>query len=435
MTVLIKNTTVLTMEDSGRILPHYNVRVEGNRIASLRPTRDHEDETGITVVDGTNRILMPGLINAHTHCAMSLFRNYGNDVALEDWLEKYIWPLEAHLGSGEARAGVRLNILEMLLSGTTCYVDMYYEMEDEARAVCDMGIRAVLSRGMSAPDDDGSRLREQRELYERWQGQAEGRISVMIGPHAVYTTNPNYLHTLKQLGDELHIGFHIHCAETQKEVADCKKYYGMSPVELFDSVGMLKEDTLAAHCVWLSEKDKQILAARKVNCVYNPASNMKLASGFMPVEDLQNRGITVCLGTDGASSNNRQDMFRDMMLGSLIQKGYRQDPKAVSARNMLRMAMVNGAKALGMEDCLGRVREGMLADLILVDFHNAHHCPQVEDIEAALVYSTAASDVCMTMVNGKILARDGRLEHFDAEEIYAQAQEAYETLMKKGGKA
>ena len=405
--MIIRDVSLVTMNDRGEVLRHVDVEIRKDRFTGIRPTGGPLP-AGEEIIDGRGKVMMPGLMNMHSHIAMSLFRNYGNDVNLQTWLEEYIWPREALLTEEDIRAGSALNIAEMLTTGTTCFVDMYYEMDGVAREVERMGIRACLTRGLTGPDD-GTRLKEQRKLYEDWHGRAGGRIRVKIGPHAIYTNDLDSLKAQKALNDELGCGFHIHIAETKKEVDDCLDRYGMTPVALFDRLGMLDGQTLAAHCVWLSEEDIQILAERGVHCIYNPASNMKLASGFMPVEDLMKAGVNVCLGTDGASSNNKQDMFREMYLGALIQKGRFLDPKALSAGEMLRMATINGAKALGLDEELGSVEPGKKADFILVDFDNVHHTPYPEDLEAALVYSTDGRDVVLTAVDGQILVKDGKL--------------------------
>lgn len=428
MKLSIDNTTVVTMNAERQILTEASVLIEDDRIVAITGAPSaHADRH----IDGRGQVLMPGLINCHTHCAMSLLRNYGNDVNLQSWLGDYIWPVEAHLTAGDIAVGAKLNIAEMLRTGTTCFVDMYYEMDKVAEVVEETGIRALLTRGMTGPDD-GTRIREQRALYRDWHGRANDRIRVMIGPHAIYTNDLTSLREQRALGQELGCGFHIHLSETKKEVEDSYAQYGKSPIGLVDEIGMLDERTIAAHCVWLDEEDIRLLAARRVNCCYNPASNLKLASGFMPVQRLLDAGVNVCIGTDGASSNNRQDLLADMRLGSLVAKGATLDPTSVRARTMLEMATINGARAIGREDELGSVEVGKKADLILIDFRNAHHTPN-PDVEAALVYSTDGMDVRMTMVDGRILMLDGELLHLDLTKLRQDAERAWERLRESAG--
>ncbi len=432
--MLVKNTTVVTMDADNQILKDVDVFVKDGRFAAIGKDLQTDGEGYQQVIDGTKTILMPGLINMHSHIGMSLFRNYGNDVDLQTWLEKYIFPKEALLTREDVMKGSALNILEMLLTGTTTFVDMYYEMDGVAEVVSQMGIRARLSRGMTGPDD-GTRIREQRELYQNWHGFNDDMITVMIGPHAIYTNTKESLAEQKALGDELGMGFNIHISETKRENDECREEHGKSPVEVFHDMGMLTESTIVGHAVWVDARDIELLAANKVSCVYNPASNMKLASGFMPVKKLRDGGVNVCLGTDGASSNNKQDMFREMYLGTLIQKGYSLNPLEVTARDMLRMATINGAIALGMENEIGSIEVGKKADFILVDFDNAHHTPYPEDIEAALVYSTSGSDVVLTVVNGEVRVENGfymPLEDGRTEEIIREeAEEAWARLAEK----
>lgn len=424
----IDHATVVTMNPDREILKDAFVLIEKNRIAAIsdKPFEDVEKR-----IDATGQVLMPGLINAHAHCAMSIFRNYGNDVALMSWLGDYIWPLENHLTAEDIAVGARMNIAEMLRTGTTSFIDMYYEMDAVAQVVEETGIRALLTRGMTGPDD-GSRIREQRELYLKRNGTANDRIRVMIGPHAIYTNTRESLAEQAALGRELGCGFHIHLSETKGEVEDSFKKYGKSPIALVDEYGMLDERTVAAHCVWLDDDDIALLKERKVNCCHNPASNMKLASGFMPVQKLLDAGVNVCIGTDGASSNNRQDLFADMHLGSLIAKGATLDPMSVTARTMLEMATINGAKALGRPDDLGSVEVGKLADLILVDFDNVHHAP-IGDIEAALVYSTDGMDVTTTIVDGEILMENKKLLTIDEKKAIEDVERVWADLKKRGG--
>lgn len=438
MKIKINNATVVTMDPENTILRNADVLIEEDRIVSIQEGNGRKEREKSLTPGGEDRtiaasgmILMPGLINCHSHVAMSLFRNYGNDVNLQTWLEKYIFPLEAKLTAEEVRAGTRLNLMEMLLTGTTSFVDMYFFMEEVAKTVQEFGMRALLTRGMSIGDEE-TQLREMRELYEHWNGSAQDRIRVMIGPHAVYTNSIDFLKKQKELGDALGCGFHIHVSETEKENRECLARYGKSPAELFDSLGMLDERSLLAHGVALSEKDMDLIARRGSTVVHNPSSNMKLASGVMPLEKMRQKGVRLALGTDGASSNNRQDMFREMLLASFLAKVTTGNPEHASVRTILRMATIDGARALGRESEIGSVEIGKKADLILVDFQNAHHTPFPEDIEAALVYSTSAEDVFMTMVDGRILAYDHHLTFADEEEIREGAQEQWEILHSRG---
>lgn len=419
------------MNKENDILKDVYVRVEEGRIVQI--VKDDPSVDGDKIIDCKGKLLMPGLINGHCHASMSLFRNYGNDVSLKTWLEDYIWPVEAHLNKEDIKIGAELDLLEMIKNGITTFVDMYYHMDYVAQASQEMGMRAVLTRGITSDSVDEAVL-EQKEFFKNWHGACNGKINVMVGSHAIYTNDKRALLMEKALAEELGVGINIHVSETQKEVKDAYDQYGMSPVEYLDSIGMLNSKTIAAHCVWISDKDMEILAKRGVNCVYNPASNMKLASGFMPLEKLLEKGVNVAIGTDGASSNNEQDLFRDICLGSLIQKGNDLDPKAARARNMLKLATINGAKAIGQDKEIGSVEIGKKADLILIDFNNPNLRPIPTDIEAALVYSTSGKDVYLTMIDGKILYEDGKFNYANEMDIIDKAERAWNDLMTRSGK-
>lgn len=429
MGICFEGARVLTMDPLRTVYDSANVRVEGNKIEKI--SQDELFKEGDRRIDCQGKVLMPGLINAHTHNSMSLFRNYGNDVDLDNWLNNYIWPLEAELRREDIRNGARLNTAEMLLSGTTTYVDMYYEMDVVAETAEEMGIRAALSRGLMATNSKED-LENEKAFYRNWNGAANGRISTLIGSHAIYTNSLESLKAHRDLAEELGCRLNIHLAETQKEVEDCQKEYGKSPVQCYEDLGFFEVPTLAAHCIWLTDEDIEILRKRNVTAVYNPASNMKLASGFMPLGKLLKSGVNVAFGTDGASSNNLQDMFRDMTLGSLIQKGHELDPEAAKASTMLELATMGGARGLGLEDQLGSIEEGKIADLILVDFDNIQHSPWPMDLEAALIYSSYGNQVSLTMVDGKILVENGELIGQDVEELRGKAQESWEYLLEKG---
>jgi len=429
MKILFRHAYVVTMDDQRRMLADTDVLVEDGRIAQIGAIA--ADFAADRVIDARGKVLMPGLINCHSHIGMSIFRNYGNDQPLMTWLEDYIWPLEAHLTRDDIYEATRLNVLEMLRSGTTALVDMYYEMDRVAEACEELGIRALLTRGLTSPVE-GARLNEQRELFDQWHGRADGRIRVMIGTHAIYTNTEEDMKRQVELSKELGCGFHIHISETEGEVKNCLAQYGRTPVQVFDDLGMLDERTIAAHCVYLSDEDIAILAKRRVNVCYNPASNMKLASGFLPLQRLLDAGVNVCFGTDGSSSNNMQDVWRDLFLGSMIQKGIDRNAQSAPAMTMLELATRNGAKALGLSDEIGSVEVGKKADLILVDFDNIHHTPFPDDVAAALIYSTLSTDVAMTMVNGEILMENGRFDRADVAVVRADVNRRWGELKARG---
>ena len=292
-------------------------------------------------------------------------------------------------------------------------------------ATQDGGMRAVLTRGMSNPSEQV--IQGERDFYKEWHGKANGRIEMMVGCHAVYTNDAVGLQKAVDLADELGVGVHIHLNETQTEVKNSISTHRLPPLEYVDTLGMLNNKTIAAHCVWLNEREKEIARERNITMVHNPASNMKLASGFMEVQNLINSGINVALGTDGVASNNILDMFDEMKLASLIAKGNTLDPTNLNALTVLKMATVNGAKAIGKAKELGMIKEGFLADLILVDFDNIRHIP-VHDIVAALVYSTSGFDVDTTIIDGQVVYENKRHLTVDIDLLKGKMQEIYDRI-------
>ena len=400
-----------------------NIYIRENKIYHLGSKL--EDFSPDKIIDGKNQVAMPGLINAHTHIGMSIFRNYGNDVSLESWLNDYIWPIESKLEPEDIYYGSSLSLAEMIETGTTSFVDMYFSMDRVAQAVEESGMRALLGRGLAGPSDEDLALEE--EFYKKWNEGAGGRINTIISPHAVYTNSKEDLIREIDLAKKLKTGMHIHLNESETEVKNSIAENGMSPLKYVDSLGLLDERTIAAHCVWLSDKEVEIAKERKITMVHNPSSNMKLASGFQQTQRLLDENINVALGTDGSASNNTLDMFEEMKLASLIAKGYTLDPRALDARTVIEMATVNGARALGKQDCLGRIKEGYLADIILVDFDNIHHSPN-NDIVASLVYSTKGSDVVTSIIDGQVVMEDRQIKNLDVKDLRKRVSEIFNRL-------
>ena len=425
MNIWIKNATILTMDDENLLLEGQNLYIKENRIFHIGDKLDNfvvEKE-----IDASKKVLMPGLINAHTHLAMSIFRNFGNDVSLETWLEEYIWPAETNITPEDVRIGSELSMAEMIESGTTSFIDMYYYMDEVAKAAEETGVRGILTRGMTNPSEEV--LQGERDFYKKWHKKANGRLEMMVGSHAVYTNDREHLIKERDLAEELNVGLHIHLNESQNEVNNSIKANKLPPLEYVDTLGMLNNKTIAAHCVWLSEREKEIAIERRINMVHNPASNMKLASGFMEAQRLIDAGGNVCLGTDGVASNNIMDMFDEMRLASLIAKGRYLDPTNLKALTVLKMATVNGAKAMGKENELGKIKEGYLADLILIDFDNIRHVPN-NDIIAALVYSTNGFDVDTTIIDGNVLYENKEFVNINIEELKSKLDNIFKRLVK-----
>ena len=402
------------------------VLVEGTAIAQVGQTRPQGQFD--RVVDCTGKVMMPGLINAHTHLPMTLMRGYGGGHDLQHWLNDYIFPAEDKLDSASVQAGTQLALAELIAGGVTCVADMYYFCPDIAQAVADSGISANISRSVTcfAPVDDPENYyacRELRELEEQWNGFDHGRIRVDASVHAEYTSfaTPNMWEYLGRYAADHKLGMQVHLSETRSEHLECMaRHGGKTPFAVLDDYGVWQNGGLAAHCVWVSQDDMEGMVRRGVTAVHNPVSNLKLASGVAPVPRLLEAGVNVALGTDGVASNNSHDMFEEIKLAALLHKGVSRDPTAVSARQALEMATINGARALGRNT--GCIAPGRDADLILLDFTHPGLTP-CHDPEENLVYSAHGSDVVMNMARGKVIYENGSFLTLDLEDIRARLKD------------
>ena len=400
--------------------------VEGTAISQVGQTRPQGQFD--RVVDCTGKVMMPGLINAHTHLPMTLMRGYGGGHDLQHWLNDYIFPAEDKLDSASVQAGTQLALAELIAGGVTCVADMYYFCPDIAQAVADSGISANISRSVTcfAPVDDPENYyacRELRELEEQWNGFDHGRIRVDASVHAEYTSfsAPNMWEYLGRYAADHKLGMQVHLSETRSEHLECMaRHGGKTPFAVLDDYGVWQSGGLAAHCVWVSRDDMEGMVRRGVTAVHNPVSNLKLASGVAPVPRLLEAGVNVALGTDGVASNNSHDMFEEIKLAALLHKGISRDPTAVSARQALEMATINGARALGRNT--GCIAPGRDADLILLDFTHPGLTP-CHDPEENLVYSAHGSDVVMNMARGKVIYENGSFLTLDLEDIRARLKD------------
>lgn len=403
------------------------IGIEGNRIVMVSDDPNAIFEAD-EVIDATNKIVMPGMINAHIHASMTLFRGYADDMDLMDWLENKIWPIEAKMESEDIYSGTQLAIAEMIASGTTSYVDMYWDLDASSRAIKESGIRAFLS--MSVMDNNIDRIeRTAEDLVSRHHNSIDGRLKVFIAPHAPYTCNPDTLSRAMVLANKYNLTVHTHLCETEFEVANSTDTYGLNPVDYYEKAGLFTHKCIAAHGVYLTSENLDKLAKYGVTVVHNPISNMKLASGAAPVEEMLKHNVNVALGTDGASSNNNLDMFEEMRVGAILSKMITKNPKSLTAYEALRMATMGGAKAVGMENELGEIKEGYIADLILIDTKQAHLNP-VHNAIAALVYAAKGSDVCDVIIDGTIVMRDRILLTVDTQKAISYAEERINILTK-----
>lgn len=370
------------------------------------------------LVDCEGNLLMSGLVNAHTHLSMTLFRNAADDLELTTWLRERIWPLEDQLDGDACYWGAMLAIAESLRGGCTIVNDMYFFEDDVVRAISESGIRASIGNGILTGSDGGkSRVATAERLFKDYNGAEDDRIHVAICPHAEYTCSEETLIACEKLAHRLGARIHIHLSETYQEHEECKARHQLTPAAYLASLGMLGEETLMAHCVHCDADDAALIGSAKATVVHCPQSNLKLGSGIAPIMPLLAHGVNVALGTDGAASNNNLDMFEEMRLAATLHKGVTMNPLAVNAHTALSMATQNGAAALGWK--AGRLEAGYLADVILVDTSVPAMLPN-NNLEAAAVYSASAGDVLLTMVNGRILYERGEFYTIDMERIVAQ---------------
>ena len=421
MKILIKNVHLL--EDGPSV--RRDIYIEGSRIAGL--DQAPEGFTADTVMDGSHKICMPGLVNAHTHAYMSVFRNYADDLPFEQWLFEKIAPLEDALTPEQSYWGNMLSIAEMIRTGTTCFVDMHMFPRMSVKACADTGIRALITRGLVGSDrhDEGGirRLEEAFDEEEFARSEPKANVRFALGPHAIYTCGEDFLRYVAETAAERGMAINIHLSETQNEFESCSREHGMTPTAYVQKLGLLDVPAILAHCVYLTVEDMQILKTSGASVVTNPASNMKLGNGFAPVPEMLRQGINVCLGTDGASSNNALNMFRELGLMTLAQKGAAKDSLVLSAEETLRIAVENGYKAIGMGDTAGRVEAGRIADLILLDEEAPNFQPK-HNWKAALAYSSTGYEVTDTIVNGQILMRDRQLSTIDEERVRFEIAQA-----------
>ena len=426
-TILIKNALILNPNNFEN--KKQSLLIKDDLIAEIAETIDEGNVDKI--IDAEGKILLPGLINTHTHLSMTLFRGLADDLSLDSWLNDHIWPMEANLNGDYCYIGALLGAVELIKSGTTTFSDMYFYMEDVARAVEDAGIRAVLSYGMIDFGDAEKReaeIEENLQLFKSCNGMADGRIKVFFGPHSPYTASEDLLIKVRELADEYNMGIHIHVSETEKEINDSLDERGLRPFEYLEKIGFLGPDVVAAHCVWLSDEEIEIIKKHDVKVSHNPCSNMKLASGIAPVSKLIENDICVSIGTDGASSNNNLDLIEELKTASLLQKVSTLDPKVLTSDEAITMATIKGAEALGLENEIGSIEVGKKADIILIDTNSANMVPDSSSLSSNVIYSANGSNVDTTICNGKILMENKKLTVLDEQEIYDKSRNAIKEL-------
>ncbi len=444
MNLKIEGATILTM-GSGGAIEDGTIIVENGQITDVeKSTRLRHKHPRYEKIDGKGKVVIPGLVNTHHHAAMSLLRGYADDIPLQEWLEKWIWPLEAHMTGHDIYVGAMLTAVESILGGTTTINTMYHytNKENEAKALADSGVRGVVGHVCFSRRKEHDR-KALKTLAHAWHGKADGRLRVSVDPHAAYTVDPEYMKELRETTSELNqkygtsdqpITFHIHATETADEPEKIKKAFNVplrgGVFEYLDSLNVLKNDVVAAHCVHLTEKDIRIIAKKRVKVSHCPISNLKLGSGVSPVPKLLQSGARVSLGTDSSCSNNSSDMFEVMKITALLHKGVNQNPTLVPAERVLRMATIEGAKALMWDRQIGSIEVGKDADLVIVDFRKPHLSPVFSET-SHLVYSAKSSDVDTVLVKGRIIMENRTINTLNVDHILGLAKKTKERLLSK----
>lgn len=409
---------LITQNDSRRILENVDLLINKDMISGIGrniPEGDHK------IIDCSNKAVLPGLINAHTHSSMTVLRGISDNKKLDDWLHEEIFPAEEKINPEDAYTGALTASIEMLETGTTTFNDMYDHMENVAKAVEESGIRAVLARGLLDTDDKGEeRMKQAIELIGSFKDL--GRIETCIAPHGVYTCSEQLLEDARESAEMFEVPYHIHVSETEKEVEESREEHGVTPLEHLNSLDAVNPKLIAAHGVHLTDKEKEILEKKGGNVVHNPSANLKLGSGIAEIPELVDRGINVAMGTDGPASNNNFNLFEEAKIASLLHK--KENPERITEQQVLDMLTVNGAKALGLEERIGSIEIGKKADLITVDLENPELNPvNRENLISHLIYSFSGK-VSETIVNGKLVVEQGRITTVDRQKAIQKLNES-----------
>jgi 5-methylthioadenosine/S-adenosylhomocysteine deaminase len=432
--LLIEGGLVLTLDPDWQAFDDGAVAIDGQHVVAVGPREAIcTAYRGRQVIDARRRLVMPGLINVHTHAAMTVFRGLADDLPVHEWLEKYIWPAEGRFMTPDTVYwGTLLAVAEMLRAGVTTFCDMYFHTEQIARAARQAGMRAVPSwgftnfplPGQSGPEDA---LAQAEDYVRRWQG--DPLIVPSIGPHTPYTVDGKWIQAARALADRYGVLMHIHVSETRSEVEDSKAQVGLTPVHYLDRLGVLGPNVLAVHCVWVDASEIQVLAKRRAGIAHCPESNLKLGSGVAPLPRLLDAGVKVGLGTDGAASNNDLSILGEMQTAALLHKGIHCDPAAIKAATAVRMGTQGGAEALGIDHLVGSLEPGKRADLILLDLDQLHLVPLYNPY-SHLAYAALGSDVETTIIDGQVVMRNRELLTIDETEVVARVREIASEISK-----
>ena len=422
--IIIKNGTILTLDSENSIFENGFLCIRGDSISEIG-TGNPALSKAEKIIDAEGGLILPGLVNCHTHAAMSLFRGLADDLPLMEWLNNYIFPAESKMDGEFVYTGTMLALAEMIMSGTTTFCDMYLFEEEVAKAARKAGVRSLVGEVLYdfpspnyGPVEKGLKYTE--SLIQKWRD--DPLVSIAVEPHSLFTCSPKLLTASNELALKYNVPLIIHVAETLTEVDEIKEKYGKTPVKHLDSLGLLGPHLIADHCVHLESPDIKLMAEHGVNVVHNPESNMKLASGIAPVPQMLSQGLTVGLGTDGCASNNNLDLFSEMDTAAKLHKVNMLDPTVMDSITVLRMATIQGARALGLQDITGSLEVGKKADVIVIDTHKPHLTPMY-NATSHLVYAARGNDVRHSIINGQPVMEDRKLLTLDLDEIIARARE------------
>ncbi len=432
--IIISASWIFTSNLEGQLLSDYSIVIENDKIIDLVPQDKVFDEYEANdTYQLTDHILIPGLINTHTHAAMSLFKGFADDLSLQDWLNDYIWPAEKEfINSSFVKDGSILALSEMIKSGVTTFNDMYFFPDATAEAVKELGVRSniglvVLDFPTNYATDPEDYLLKGFEFRDKWRN--EELITTSIAPHAPYSVSDEAFTLINTYSEELSINIHTHLHETQWEIEDSIEKYGITPVQRLNNLGIIGPSLMAVHCVHLNDQDMATLAKNKVSIVHNPSSNMKLGSGIADIAKMLKQNLNISLGTDSSASNNRLDIMEEMRLAALLIKGSTKSPESFSANEAIKMATINGAKALGLESIIGSIEKNKKADLVAIDLNSIENQPIYNPL-TTLVYSSSRSDVSYVWIDGEIKFKDKKLVKIDEERIIQLAKKWQRKLKK-----
>ncbi len=420
--IIIKNSHIITMDKAMNKYEQGSLVIKDGKIAAIGDNEEiNNNYSAPEIIDGTNKLVMPGLINTHTHAAMTMFRGYADDIPLQKWLYEHIFPIEQEFVNAQnVTLGTKLAVAEMLRGGTTTFNDMYYYVDEVAQVVDQTGIRAVLSKSLidfpvpnSPTPEEG--MEETKRLIEKWKDHS--RITLAVAAHSPYTCAPGLIEDAKDLADKHQVPFNIHVAETRAEFEEINEEFGLTPVAYLDSLGILSNNVIAAHCVHLTSEDIELIAKNNVGVAHNPQCNMKIVSGVAPIPELMNAGAKVGIGTDGPASNNDLDMIDEMRTAAFIHKLNSDDPTVMDAQTVVKLATIGGAKVLGLEEQTGSLEAGKKADIIMLDLEKPHAHP-LYNIYSLIVYSLKSSDVETVIVDGEIVLKDREILNIREDVLY-----------------